>query len=165
MIMFKKAPITLSLFLLVATTAAQSEAAQPTQEQIDVIALRAEVQQLEGNMYTLFNKFNSSDDLDVECLEKAPTGSTIPVWQCEAVFMKDVQSRDASSRWDNPGAAAANTQNGYIPQSGRQLSFKNRKKAQQLNDEMKTLGVQHPELGAAMLALHAKRQQLESLEK
>jgi hypothetical protein len=163
--MFKKTSITLSLFLLVANTAVESEAAQPTQEQTDIIALRAEVQQLEKNMYSLFNKFNSSDDLDVDCLEKAPTGSTIPVWQCEAAFMKDVQSRDTSSRWDNPGAAAGNTQNGYIPQSTRQLSFKNRKKAQQLNDEMKALGVQHPELGSAMLALHAKRQQLEKLEK
>ena len=163
--MFKKAPVTLSLFLLVVNTVAQSEAAQPTQEQIDIIALRAEVQQLEQGMYNLFNKFNSTDDLDVQCLEKAPTGSTIPVWQCEAAFMKDVQSRDTASRWDNPLAGAANTQNGFIPQSGKQLSFANRKKAQQLNEEMKALGAQHPELGSAMLALHAKRQQLEKLEK
>jgi hypothetical protein len=165
MIMLKKAPVILLLSLLSANAMAQSESTSAAPEQTDIIALRAETQKLERDMYSIFNALNSSDDLDVSCLEKAPTGSTIPVWQCEAAFMKDVKARDVSSRFDNPVGGAANTQNGFIPQSGRQMSFNNRKKAEQLNDEMKALARQHPELASAMLALHAKRQQLEALEK
>ena len=161
--MFRKAPIKFLLFLLAANAAAQSEAASTAQEQIGVTALRAETRQLEQNMYNVFNKLNSSDDLDVACGEKPVTGSTIPVWQCDAAFMRDAGSTDVGRRFDNN--PTRDNQFAYAPQSARQLSFNHRKKTRQLNDEMKALALAHPELGSAMLALHAKRQQLEKLEK
>lgn len=162
--MFTKAPIMLLLCLPAATAAAQPETGPASQEQISVIALRAETQQLEQHMYKVFNGLNSTDDFDVTCLEKAPTGSAIPVWQCEAAFMKDAGLNDVSGRV-NQLEGAANTQNGFIPQSGKQLAFKSRKKTQALNDEMMSLARQHPELASAMIALHNKRQQLEKAEK
>jgi hypothetical protein len=164
MLMFKKAPSTLLLCLLATTAVAPAWAATAAQEKTDVIALRAETQQLEQHMYEVFNTLNSTDDFDVTCLEKAPTGSTIPVWQCEAAFMKDARSNDVSGRV-NQLEGAANTQNGFIPQSGKQLAFKSRKKTQALNDEMMALARQHPELASAMIALNNKRQLLEKAEK
>ena len=158
--MFKKRPNTLLLFLLLANSVAQSEEAP--QAQVDVSAIRAETKQLEQDMYKLFNKLNSSDDLDVACGDRAVTGSTIPVWQCDAAFMRDAGSTDVGRRFDNN--LARGTQFGNAPQSSKQLSAAYRKKAQQLNDEMKALALEHPELGSAMLALHVKRQQLEKLE-
>ncbi|MEY4641288.1 MAG: hypothetical protein RLZZ227_1282 [Pseudomonadota bacterium] len=156
--MSPRAPFTFLLLLL--TTPAMAQPAET-----DVIALRAEAEQLEEKMYTLFNALNSTDDFDVACGHKAPTGSTIPVWQCDAAFMRDARVRDMSTQYDNPTGGAANTQNGFIPQSGQQLSFKNRKKTQALNDEMMALARQHPELASAMIALNAKRQQLETAGK
>jgi hypothetical protein len=158
-----KSRIAMLVALLTASAAAQS--ASPAQQNIDIITLRAETQKLEQEMYTVFNQLNSTDDFDVTCLEKAPTGSTIPVWQCEAAFMKDARSKALSGRWDNPSSRSTNTQRGFIPQSGGQISFNNRKKTQALNDELMTLARQHPQLATAMLTLHAKRLQLEELDK
>jgi hypothetical protein len=158
--MFARASITF-LFLLAANARAQAAEVAGT----DVIALRAEAEQIEDKMYKLFNDLNSTDDFDVACGHKAPTGSTIPVWQCDAAFMKDVKARDISTRFDNPSGGAANSQNGFIPQSGQQLAFKYRKKAQALNDEMMALARQNPELASAMIALNNKRQQIEAAMK
>jgi hypothetical protein len=161
--MFKKTSITLLLSLLAANVLAQSEGTASAQLQTDVTTVRAEARQLEKDMYDLFNKLNSSDDLDVACGERAVTGSTIPVWQCDAAFMRDAASTDVGRRFDsNPGG---NNQFGYAPQSSKQMSTSFRKKDQKLNDEMKALALEHPELGSAMLALQAKRQQLDKLEK
>jgi hypothetical protein len=156
-------PLTLLMLLLATNAMAQSEAPSPSTP--DVITLRAEMQQLEQNMYEVFNGLNSTNDFDVTCGDKAVTGSTIPVWQCDAAFMKDVRARDMSGRFDNPTGGAANTQNGFIPQSGKQMAFKYRKKAEQLNEEMMSLARQHPELASAMIAFNAKRQELEKAEK
>ena len=158
--MFRITSIMLLQCMLAAYAVAESETSVPA---TDVITLRAEAQQLEQDMYNLFNKRNSSDDLDVACGERAVTGSTIPVWQCDAAFMRDTASTDVGRRFNN--SPARENQFGYAPQSSKQLSSSFREKGQQLNDEMKALALKHPELGAAMLALHAKRQQLEKMGK
>jgi len=155
--MLKKALIT-SSFLLLAATA-------PAAEQSDLLALRAETRQLEQQMYDLFNALNSDDQFDVACGEHKVTGSTIPEWRCEAAFMRNASARSTSSRFDNPLAAAANTQGGYVPQSSRQIGFNQRKKVEQLNQEMMTLARQNPPLAAAMIAYNDKRQQLEKAGK
>ncbi len=155
--MFKKAPITL-LALLMATQAV-------AQAPVDLIALRAETRQLEQHMYEVFNALNSTNDFDVACGEKKVTGSTIPEWTCEAAFMRDAASRAVAGRFDNPGAAMANTQGGFIPQSTRQVAFNERKKTQELNDEMMALARRNNELASAMIAFNAKREQLEAADK
>jgi hypothetical protein len=147
-----------ALLLLLATGAV-------AQDETNSITLRAEAQQLERHMYELFNALNSDDDLDVTCGDTKVTGSTIPVWTCEAAFMRDGQANAMSARFDNPGAAMANTQGGFIPQSRRQTAFNARQKTRQLNDEMRALARQNAELAAAMIAFNDKRVQLENLEK
>jgi hypothetical protein len=155
--MLTKTSLGLSLVLLATTAAAADQA--------DLIALRAEARQLEANMYNLFNQLNSDDDLDVSCSETKVTGSTIPAWTCEAAFMRDAASANVSARFDNPLSGAANTQQGFIPQSTRQVSFNQRGKIQELNDEMMTLARQNPPLASAMIAFNAKREQLEAATK
>jgi hypothetical protein len=155
--MFTKATTTLLLFLVATTASAQSEP--------DVISLRAETERLEQNMYTLFNELNSNDELDVACDRKGVTGSAIPVWQCEAAFMRNARTRDVGNRWDNQVGGGndsffGNSLSGNAPQTAEQLAFKYRRKTRQLNDEMKELALQHPELAAAMLALNDARQRL-----
>jgi hypothetical protein len=151
--MLKKGHLALLLSLLAVT--AQAE------DQVDPIALRAETQQLEQHMYDLYNALNSNDDFDVACAEQKVTGSTIPEWRCEAAFMRDAASRSVAGRFDNPGAAMANTQGGFVPTSSRQIAFNQRKKVQELNDDMMALARQNNELAQAMIAFNTKRQQLE----
>lgn len=139
--------------------------AQAAAEPADVLALRAEAQQLEQEMYELFNALNDDDDFDVTCDERKVTGSTIPVWACEAAFMRQASANAMASRFDNTGAGMANTQNGFIPQSREQTAFKSRRKVQQLNEEMLALARRNPELAAAMIAFNEKREQLAQVEK
>ena len=155
--MLKKGTL-ISVLCLLATTAAAQDA-------VDVSALRAETQQLEQHMYELFNALNSNDEFDVACGEKKVTGSAIPVWQCEAAFMRNASARTVASRFDNPGAPMANTQGGFIPQSTRQIAFNERKKTQELNDEMMALARQNNALASAMIAFNEKRLQLEAADK
>ncbi|MES2626691.1 MAG: hypothetical protein V4628_15500, partial [Pseudomonadota bacterium] len=129
--MFNKAPNTLFLVLLLTSAVVQATEAPVAKEQTDVAALRAETRQLEQNMYNLFNKFNSNDDLDVACGDKAVTGSTIPVWQCDAAFMRDAGAQDVGRRFDNN--YSRDSAFGNAPQSTKQLSFSLREKTQQLN--------------------------------
>lgn len=148
----------ISVLCLLATTA-------PAQDAVDLSTLRAETRELEQYMYEVFNALNSTDDFDVACGEKKVTGSTIPQWSCEAAFMRDAASRSVAGRFDNPGAAMANTQGGFIPQSTRQVAFNERKKTQELNDEMLALARRNNALAAAMIAFNAKREQLEAAGK
>ncbi|MES2603825.1 MAG: hypothetical protein V4603_02750, partial [Pseudomonadota bacterium] len=89
--------VSLLLGLVVAATSfAQSEQSAPQGvEQIEVngeptvISLKAEAEQLELKMYTIFNALNSSDELDVACGQVTPTGSKLPVWECSAAYMRE----------------------------------------------------------------------------
>jgi hypothetical protein len=161
--MFKNAHITLVLLLSTGSVIAQAGELEQAGAKSDVIVLRAETQKLEQDMYTLFNALNSSDDFDVVCDEKAVTGSKIPVWQCDAAFMRDASATDVGRRFDNNPTRQSQFAN--APKTSKQISNSYQDKVQKLNDEMKTLAAKNPELGTAMLALHAKRQQLEQAEK
>jgi hypothetical protein len=155
--MLNKGSLITALCLVASTAAAQ--------DAVDLTALRAETRQLEQHMYDVFNSLNSDDEFDVTCGEKKVTGSAIPAWTCEAAFMRNAAARGMSSRFDNPGAAMANTQGGFIPQSTRQVAFNERKKTQELNEEMMALARQHEELASAMIAFNAKREQLDAADK
>ncbi len=157
--MLEKTRVTFLLVLLATNAAAQSESS----EQLDVGALRAEAQRLERDMYEIFNRLNSNDGFDVACGDTAVTGSTIPVWTCEAAYMRNSQSRNVSAARDNRwnGRTLGGTFTN-APSSNSQVAFRSRKKERELNDEMKALAHEHPELASAMIALNAAQQRLET---
>lgn len=157
--MFRKT-LTLSLALIATQALAADNAASA-----DAISVRIEARQLEQQMYAVFNRLNSTDDFDVTCAEQKVTGSVIPEWSCDAAFMKNANARDASARFDNPSGGGQISPYEFIPQSKRQISFKNRKKAEELNAEMTSLARQNPELASAMIAYNNKLKQLEALER
>lgn len=158
--MWKKASIA-ALLLVVAAGAC----AQHSQEEADLIALRAEARQLERAMYDVYNRLNSDDNFDVACDEYKVTGSIIPEWQCNAAFMREAALNASASRYDNPGSPLANTMGGFVPTSDETLLRRARRKIQQLNDEMRALARQHQELAASMIAYNEVRQQLENSER
>lgn len=162
--MFKKTSTTLLLALVAIHAAASDDAAA---QEPDAISVRAEAQQLEQQMYTVFNELNSSDDFDVTCSEKKVTGSLIPEWSCDAAFMRNAEAQGSAGRFDNPSNGGTGTLSRYepVPQSKAQVSRKTRKKTEELNAEMMSLARQHPELASAMIAYNNKRLQLEALEK
>jgi hypothetical protein len=167
-----------TLFALMINTSAMAQPAEqsPSEpadvEQIDVIgqrtllSLRAETQHLEQHMFRLYNELNSSDDFDVACGDKTPTGSKLPVWQCEVAFMRDAEGVEFSRMWDNRTRGTRGVMAfGYVPRSHEQLAFLHREKLKQLNTEMKALALQHPELASALLDLQARREQLAEMER
>ena len=136
--------------------------AQPQSvEQIEVtgeksaIELRAEVQQLEQNMYSLYNKLNTNDDFDVACGNVTPTGSKLPQWECSAAFMRDATSQqEINAELER-----------RLPQTPDQTAKQNRKKTEQLNADMMAIAHQNADLAKAMIELNKKQQQLAAMEK
>jgi hypothetical protein len=57
--------------------------------------LRVEIERLEVAVYTRFNALNTSDEYDIHCSERAPTGSNIPLRPCAPNFVIMAESRNA----------------------------------------------------------------------
>lgn len=154
---YKNAAVLL-LSILSATVLAQEPASGI--EQIDVtgeqsvIALRNEVQQLEQNMYTLYNSLNTNNEFDVACGNVTPTGSKLPVWECSAAFIREAQGRQMQA-----GDASKD-----IPLSAAQINRKYGKKIDELNADMMSIARQNNDLAKAMITLNAKQQELAALE-
>lgn len=164
-------PLTTLLTLLLALSlhvAAQpsdaSEAIESDGERT-ASALRAEIRALERDMFAHFNRLNSNDDFDVTCGYITPTGSKIPVWNCEPAFISAAEGAEFLQMEDS---RAPNGQGlggiGYVPRNRDDIAFIQREKVAQMQDELRALALAHPELAAAIVALHDRRLQLAEIE-
>lgn len=70
--------------------------------------LRLEIERLETAVYSRFNALNSNDELDIRCLERAPTGSNIPQRTCAPEFVIRAESRAARKMITDARASSAN---------------------------------------------------------
>lgn len=141
-----------------------SQAAQPDNsiEQIDItgerslIQLQRELQQAEAAVFDLYNQLNSTNDFDVSCGRSTPTGSRIPIWECEARYLKRARSYNVQEAMD--------------PMLRRQLISERELQAQmlpqtkQLNAEIIALAKINPQLAQALLDWQAKKQRLDEIE-
>lgn len=158
----------LSLLFAASMDAAAQPAAQPADaiEEADTPrALRAEIRTLERDMFELFNELNSNDEFDVTCDYHTPTGSKVPLWQCEPAFIRIAESAEYMQMKDNAAATGGGLRGlGYLPRRGDDVAFMQREKAAQMQEEMRALALAHPELATAIVALHARRLQLAEME-
>lgn len=141
-----------------ATDVAESSGSSPR-------ALRAEIRTLERDMFELFNKLNSNDDFDVTCDFHTPTGSKLAVWQCEPAFLRLAESAEYMQMKDNSNTDTGGIHGiGYLPRRSDDVAFMQREKAAQMQEEMRALALEHPELAKAIVTLHARRLQLAEME-
>jgi len=141
-----------------------SQAAEPNNaiEQIDItgerplMQLQLELQQAEAAVFELYNQLNSTNDFDVSCGRQTPTGSRIPIWECEARYLKR--------------ARGYNVQEAMDPMLRRQLLSEGEIHAQmlprtkQLNAEIIALAKVNPQLAQALLDWQAKKQKFDEIE-
>jgi hypothetical protein len=108
--------------------------------------VRLEIERVEDAVYARFNAINSSDDLDVLCVEQTPTGTDVPVRTCAPRFMTAVEAR-----------AGANTQDSATENPTEQaLSL--REKNRRLMAEMQRLAREDQELQRGLTRLAELRQ-------
>lgn len=144
--------------------------AQPIDEPADsgqpsARSLRNEIRNAERDMFALFNKLNSDDELDVACGYSTPTRSKIPVWHCEPAFMRIAEGAEFMQMKDNMAPASGDVSRfGYLPRDRDGITFIVREKQEQLQNRLRTLAQENPELASAIVALHDLRQQLAAIE-
>ena len=94
------------LFGLAAPALAQEVAASPqAAADVDEIIvpgvkpenLAAEIERLEGSVYSRFNALNSNDEFDIHCFKQAPTGSNIPLRRCAPNFVVEAEAQAAQN--------------------------------------------------------------------
>jgi hypothetical protein len=73
--------------------------------------LRVEIQRLEAAVYARWNVLNGNDELDIHCVEQAPTGSNIPLRTCAPNFVIRAESRAASKILTDSRGSAGNNNN------------------------------------------------------
>lgn len=120
-----------------------------------MISLRVEIKRAQEDLFDLFNELNGSREFDVNCGDRIVTGSLIPAWQCEPVYMQR--------------AIAQNTQDflalGILPKTEAQLWQENRLKHEEFDEKIRTLAMQNPEFASSVIALTEKKRRLEELER
>ena len=112
-------------------------------------SLRSDVIRAEKLKFEVFNKLNSTDDYDITCEWRAPTGSRIKRWGCNVGYIKKAQERDVLLFLM-----------GFInhPRRIEFLAAEYAGKTRKLNKEMKALAIQYPELALAMINAHEMQQ-------
>jgi len=114
-----------------------------------LIALKMDVIRSEELKYEIFNNLNSTDDFDITCEWRAPTGTRIKYWGCEVGYIKKAQEREA---FDFLNGLTP------FPRSAATLAAENADKTRALNKEMRALAVMYPELALAMINAHEMQQ-------
>ena len=112
-------------------------------------ALRKEVIRAEELKFEVFNNLNSTDDFDITCEWRAPTGTRIKYWRCDVEYMRKAREEALDTMMALDGAI-------YI--SEHQLAVQNAHKTRALNREMKALAARNPELAVAMINAHELQQ-------
>ena len=119
--------------------------------------LRLEIERLEVAVYDRFNALNSSDEFDIHCLQRAPTGSNIPLRTCAPNFVIQAESRAARKMLAD---GRNNDTNNY-----NRAEYKQRmeRKSRELTEEMQRVARQDEQL-LRDLARLAELRQLEPSE-
>jgi len=106
-----------------------------------LLSLKSRVIKAEDIKYKLFNALNSTNDFDITCEMRAPTGSIIKRRYCNPRFMMKAESE----------ATFVFLTLGILPPSDIELAMLNAHKTEALNKEMVELGMKHPLLAKAMI--------------
>jgi hypothetical protein len=114
--------------------------------------LRVEIERLETAVYARWNTLNSNDDLDIHCLEQAPTGSNIPLRTCAPNFVIEAESRDMTKILRDGRTGAGNNYNRAEHDARMQ------KLSQQLTEEMQRIARQDEQLLRDLVRLDELRQ-------
>lgn len=147
----------LVLPLLVAPLALAQDAGED--EEVIVIAElnRAEVRQfieeVEAEVYEIFNANNEDDAFDIFCRSETPTGSNIPQRVCEPRFMTEARAKNANDH--RLGIDELLTPRGLNAELETEL--------QQLTEKMEALAAENPqfrEVVGILNALRARQAQL-----
>ncbi len=118
-------------------------------------SLQMEVIRANKVKYEIFNKLNSTDDFDITCNWRVPTGTRLRHFTCDVGYMKKARSEDLDNFFTS----------GIPPRSDRFLSIEFAYKHRALKKEMIDLAVKHPELATAMIRANEVRQLYEDERK
>jgi hypothetical protein len=66
-------------------------------DDLTVPQLRAEIEKIQDEYYSVFNRLNENDDFDIVCQKYTPTGTNIPQVGCEPVFVTKRRSESANN--------------------------------------------------------------------
>jgi len=113
--------------------------------------LRVEIERLEGAVYERWNALNSTDEFDIHCSERLPTGTNIPVRTCVPNFVIEAESRAAKDRVVDARSSAARRDHA---ESTASLERKSR----ELTEEMQRLARQDEQLLRDLVRLDELRQ-------
>ena len=109
-------------------------------------SLRMEMIRAEDLKFEIFNSLNSTDDFDITCEWRTPTGSRIRRRFCEAGYMKKARAEDARIFMDN---MQYDTE--FMHRSEQDLALELAHKTDAFNKEMVDIGNKHPSLAKAMI--------------
>ncbi len=121
---------------------------------VPLLVLRSEMDLAIDSYFAKFNELNSTDEFDIHCEREIHTGTRIKQRQCRARFYSDLEAQ-AAREWRDFG--------GPPPQqwlASRQVLIQ--RKAQLLDEEMKTLIDEHPELLEALTKAGAAEEKYSS---
>lgn len=151
--------VRLLILMLLAPMALAQEAAED--EEVIVIAelSRAEVRQyieeVEAQVYEIFNANNDDDAFDIFCRNETPTGSNIQQRVCEPQFMTDARAKNVNDF--RLGGDELLTPRG--------LNAELEAEFQQLTEKMEALTTENPsfrEIVGILNALRARQEQLQN---
>ena len=66
-------------------------------DDLTVPQLRAEIEKIQDEYYSVFNRLNENDDFDIVCQKYTPTGTNIPQVGCEPAFFTKRRSESANN--------------------------------------------------------------------
>ncbi len=113
-------------------------------------SLQMEIIRADELKYEIFNNLNSTDDFDIICKWRRPTGSLLREWYCVSGWMEKERSRDMDFFASFEGVAT--------PRMDVQLAAEFAAHHDALKKEMVDLSLKHPELATAMLRAKEMRQ-------
>jgi hypothetical protein len=116
--------------------------------------LRLRIQMAEEAVYDRFNEINSNDEFDIHCRQEMLTGSNISRRVCQANFWRDAQSR--------AGEETVRALQGSYSLNAQQFLAEAIYKRRLLNQEMRRLATEDPELGQALARLGTLEQAIDT---
>lgn len=119
--------------------------------------LRVEIERLEVAVYDRFNALNSNDEFDIHCLQRAPTGSNIPLRTCAPNFVIQAESRAARKMLADGRSSDANNYN------RAEYTLRMEQKSRELTEEMQRIAREDEQL-LRDLARLAELKQLQPAE-
>jgi len=106
-----------------------------------LFSLKTEAIKAQEIKFEIFYSLNSTNEFDITCEWRAPTGTRIKYRFCDVGYMKKAREEEFRRAF----------RGGYFPRSDFQLAIENAHKTEALNKEMVELGSEHPSLAKAMI--------------